>query len=553
MKRNVAYFLLLFVSVAVVTLARVSPQDAVALAYVRLQSSTPGTQQTGHLNVSGAIIGGEHVGNGAGLTGVNANLLDGLDSTSFLQSVPLPLVLTGNAAPALLQVTNTHSSAPAISAKGALYGMLADGLIGIRSQSDVVGGSGIQGLATASTGLGVGGYFVANSSNGTAVHGSVIAGTGTGLAGDFYVDGENQKAIFARNGTTSGSAVAIHGRSSAFSGIGVFGEVNSTASGTSSGGYFSSRSTNGRGVYGAALAATGAATGGRFESMSSTGIGVYGETLATTGVNYGGYFEGASNMSRAAVGWATATTGTTYGMLGQADSTNGRGVAGFATASTGIAYGGRFESDSTSGRGIYALATSTTGTNYGVRGATNSGSGYGIFADGDLGASGSKSFRIDHPLDPENRYLLHYASESPYPQNFYSGNVVTDSRGYAWVELPSYFSSINANFKYQLTVLDDSDSTDFVMAKVSKEIRGNRFQVRTSAPNTKVSWRIEADRSDLYMRRKKPAAEVEKLGEERGRYQQPELYGQPGSSSLDHSGSDGSMGAASSKAGSPRH
>ncbi|MCC5866668.1 MAG: hypothetical protein JJU31_16220 [Wenzhouxiangella sp.] len=40
-----------------------------------------------------------------------------------------------------------------------------------------------------------------------------------------------------------------------------------------------------------------------------------------------------------------------------------------------------------------------------------------LFVDGNLHVLGTKNFRIDHPLDPENRVLLHFASEGPEPFN----------------------------------------------------------------------------------------------------------------------------------------
>ena len=64
-----------------------------------------------------------------------------------------------------------------------------------------------------------------------------------------------------------------------------------------------------------------------------------------------------------------------------------------------------------------------------------------------------------------------------------------------------------------------------MQVKVRQEIRDNRFQVRTSAPNIKVSWRVEADRNDLYVQKMKPKDEVDKQGAEKGTYQHPELYG----------------------------
>jgi hypothetical protein len=176
---------------------------------------------------------------------------------------------------------------------------------------------------------------------------------------------------------------------------------------------------------------------------------------------------------------------------------------------------------------VFGYAESNSGLNFGVQGITDSPAGYGVYSFGRFGASGTKSFRIDHPLDPENKYLLHYSTESPSPQNFYSGNVTTDSSGYAWVQLPDYFDEINKNFKYQLTVVDDGDSNGFVMAKVSQAIRGNRFQLRTSAPHMTVSWRIEADRNDRYMRNRPSTDEEPKVGYEKGTYQHPEFYGQP--------------------------
>jgi hypothetical protein len=141
-----------------------------------------------------------------------------------------------------------------------------------------------------------------------------------------------------------------------------------------------------------------------------------------------------------------------------------------------------------------------------------------------MGASGTKPFRIDHPFDPENKYLLHYAAESPMPQNFYVGNVVTDAKGYAWITLPDYFSEINANFKYQLTVVRDDESPNFVQAQIGKKIKGNRFLIMSSAPNTEVSWRVDADRNDLYVRNRPPKDVVDKEGREKGTYQHPEFY-----------------------------
>jgi hypothetical protein len=68
-------------------------------------------------------------------------------------------------------------------------------------------------------------------------------------------------------------------------------------------------------------------------------------------------------------------------------------------------------------------------------------------------SKGSGSFRIDHPLDPANKYLYHSFVESPDMMNVYNGNVVTDKNGRATVALPDYFEALNRDFRYQLTVV----------------------------------------------------------------------------------------------------
>lgn len=262
----------------------------------------------------------------------------------------------------------------------------------------------------------------------------------------------------------------------------------------------------------------------------------------SAGVNYGGYFEDWSTSGCGVYGVAKATGGTTHGVFGASNSSvgygvygqsvNSVGVYGDAFGSTGINYGVEGFSASTSGRGVYGVATAASGTTYAVRGYNPNAAGYAIYAAGDLGCSGTKSFVIDHPFDPENKYLKHYCAEGPEPRNVYQGSVLTDRRGYAWVELPSYFSEINKDPLYQLTVIDDSD--DFVMAKVTKRIEGNRFQIRTSKPHVEVCWRVDAVRNDAWVRKHGAPVEVEKDELERGKYQHPDLYDQPAHRSIDY-------------------
>jgi hypothetical protein len=162
----------------------------------------------------------------------------------------------------------------------------------------------------------------------------------------------------------------------------------------------------------------------------------------------------------------------------------------------------------------------------GVRGQSSSGLA-GLFdgnveVSGDLAVNGVKSFRIDHPLNPENKYLYHAAIESSEVLNIYSGNVTTDANGLAAVVLPPWFEALNKDLRYQLTVVGT-----FAQAIVAEKVRNNRFMVKTSAPNVEVSWQVTGVRSDAAMITHPFQTERDKPERERGTYLKPEAHGQP--------------------------
>ena len=184
--------------------------------------------------------------------------------------------------------------------------------------------------------------------------------------------------------------------------------------------------------------------------------------------------------------------------------------------------------------GVYAnaglFATGTSTTKYGIYARAGGGlanyAGYffgNVQVDGNFTATGIKAFRIDHPLDPANKYLNHFAMESPDVLNVYNGNIVTDANGKATVKLPDYFDAINKDFKYQLTIVDE---TQFAMARVSKKVANNTFEIMTSVPNIEVSWQVTAVRSDKTALKFAWPAEMNKPANERGKYLEPELYNQ---------------------------
>ncbi len=148
----------------------------------------------------------------------------------------------------------------------------------------------------------------------------------------------------------------------------------------------------------------------------------------------------------------------------------------------------------------------------------------GVFA-GNVQVSGSLSkssgtFKIDHPQDPENKYLYHSFVESPDMKNIYDGTITTNSKGEAIVELPAYFESLNKDFRYQLTPIGQ-----FAQVIVSDEIANNLFKIKSSIPNVKVSWQVTGIRKDAYAEANRVVVEVDKKGEEKGTYIHPELFG----------------------------
>jgi len=136
--------------------------------------------------------------------------------------------------------------------------------------------------------------------------------------------------------------------------------------------------------------------------------------------------------------------------------------------------------------------------------------------------AGTKDFKIDHPLDPANKYLVHDSVESSEMMNIYTGNVTTDSAGQATVQLPEWFEVLNTDFRYQLTVIGQ-----FAQAIISRKMENNRFEIRTSVPNVEVSWQVAGVRQDAYAKANPLEVEQEKEPRLRGFYIHPELYGAP--------------------------
>jgi hypothetical protein len=410
---------------------------------------------------------------------------------------------------------------------------------GVTGAANTQLGPGVQGVTSSSKGIGVQG--VANaSSGGTAVAGlnRATSGFSIGVSGQTSSITTNSSGVNGFEGATTGQV------------YGVVGGTNSiTANAAAVNGY--EGATTGRvfGVAGSTSSTTNFAAGVSGYEGAATGqvFGITGGTASTT--------TGASGVN----GSANATTGTVYGVSGYSASTGGVGVLGDAYAASGSTTGVLGSTVSPKGIGAFGLSSSTSGGT-GVQGQTESTSGgaAGIFVAhgggglilsgltgsafkgvfsvdasgngfyaGNLNVTGkltkgSGSFKIDHPLDPANRYLSHSFVESPDMMNVYSGNITTDRHGLATVTLPDYFEALNQDFRYQLTVMGR-----FAQAIVARKIAANRFVIRTSKPNVEVSWQVTGIRQDAYAKAYRIPVEEDKPPQEQGHYLHPELFGAP--------------------------
>jgi hypothetical protein len=308
--------------------------------------------------------------------------------------------------------------------------------------------------------------------------------------------------------------------------------IGSSATGQTSVRLSASAATNGYGII-QSVSAQGTAWGDTILSPSGGRVGVATAVLSDSSfhVSAGTRLSGITAESSLAGGVAitgTSTAGTldSVGGLFETNSTTGTGLIASSNAVTGINYGLRAYTSSSSANAIAILGEATaSGANFGVYGTATGASAFGVYANGRLGASGTKSFMIDHPLDPENKLLYHYSIESPEVLNMYSGIVTLDGVGEAWVELPEYFESINVNARYTLTAVGGPAP----MLHVAEKVSGNRFKIAGGSAALEVSWEVKANRNDRFVQTYGAPVERVKVDGEKGTYLRPELYGQPAS------------------------
>ncbi len=432
-----------------------------------------------------------------------------LSATPYAQGLVLPAAETASTTGGLLTFTNSNIANTAYVMK------LTSG-----GPSGNTPGYAYQPVLIADTNDGNGIVSMVNSLGGYAYYARIEGSNGVGMVIQNAASGGQGVTVSLSSATNPSTGIGATtngtGRAGAFI-------INNSANSTDS----LYASTDGTGRAGYFNSANAAATTEALRVVSAGTAGIYATAAASGATAIEGY-------SSAGNSYGVLGTGTSAGVRGECGSSNGAGVYGYTTAAggnTGTGVRGDAPNGaagvsgySNLGTGVYGQTSSGYGI-YGSNGGSNS-SGYAGYFNGRVHVNGtlsknSGSFKIDHPTDPENKYLYHSFVESPDMKNIYDGVVTLDASGQATVTMPEWFSALNSDFRYQLTCVGG-----FAPVYISQEISSNHFAIAGGKPGMKVSWQVTGTRIDPWAQYHRIQVEEDK-GADRGKYLNPEVYGQP--------------------------
>ncbi len=302
------------------------------------------------------------------------------------------------------------------------------------------------------------------------------------------INGARDAVTFAGAGTSS---VSVVGSTVTITGGGISGVT--AGSGLAGGG------TSGNVTLSATYGGDGAAT-----TLSRSDHTHSGQTWSCSGtgcITLKAYSNDTDVNSAALLGQINSPTGHGVGVWGETKAANADSAGVYAASSGG------------SSKALWATASGSNAV--AVYGIAASPAKAGLF-DGNVQINGTLSksagsFKIDHPLDPDNKYLYHSFVESPDMKNIYDGNVTTDENGNARVTMPDWFEALNRDYRYQVTVIGQ-----FAQAIISQEIKNGQFSIKTDKPNVKVSWQVTGVRHDKYADDNRIPVEEDKKPDEKG-------------------------------------
>lgn len=249
-----------------------------------------------------------------------------------------------------------------------------------------------------------------------------------------------------------------------------------------------------------------------------------------------------NSSSTAAAAIVGSTSGAAWAITGQAEANSTAQAAMYGSnlrpggghGVRGVGFNGTVgETNNQGGFGVFGQNFDAVGSGngigvagvgyWGVVGESSALSGgLAMLANGDMTATGTKPFTIDHPADPANKFLRHFSSESNEVLNIYRGNVTFDVNGEAVVEMPDYYDLINKNPSYQLTPVGG-----YMQLFVKEKLENGQFVIGGGIAGAEASWTVYAERNDPYLQQypEMRAVEMEKREGQKGKYFMPQLYG----------------------------
>jgi len=456
-----------------------------------------------------------------------------VDATPYAQALNLPVTESGTVANGLLSFTNQNTANTAYVLKLTSVGPSGNSA-GLTFQPvlvlDTNEGNGLASYTSAD-----GAYASYFSSSGTSGRAISAVNSGTGLGASVLLSN-------TANGSDGLSVTTLGtGRAGLFSVINTSSSENAVE--ITSNGNSTSQALR--------VAHSGLGDNALFEITNASNQGEAVEAH-TVGTGNAGYFEVDNADSGTPALHGTTNGASGEGVYGFSSGSSGTGVLGTATGSfsigvkgSGLSAGVRGDCGTSNGSGVYGVTSAGGGNAQGVRGdASQAGAaggafynnlGTGVYAQSTNGTAGffsgnvtitgslskgSGSFKIDHPLDPANKFLYHSFVESPDMMNVYTGSAKIGEDGTAIVTLPSYFGALNIDYHYQLTCVGG-----FAQVYVAEEVKDNQFKIAGGKPGMKVSWQVSGTRNDAYAQYHRVPVETEKAPEDRGMYLAPEAFG----------------------------